>query len=251
MSALVLPTPHQVSAAFGVIEPPPIQIDCDQFQGSLATLFVLVREHKIELMGIPLGPICEAYYRYLLDSDTPCVESHAVAVAALSRLLDKKATLLIAPPCEDEPEDDTLFDDFEPTIHEFLPAIEDLLDRKSERESLYFRAGGPADNYELPFEAESVPSADLARALARLLARARPDPPRPASTRRSLSEQIAIVLRALPAEPRPLDEFVDVELTRSEAVWWFLALLELIRLGQARVIISEGEACFGRPEVAA
>ncbi len=247
MSALVLPTPQQVSAAFGVIEPPPIQIDCDQFQGSLATLFVLVREHKIDLMGIPLGPICEAYFRYLLESTEPCVESHAVAVAALSRLLDKKAALLIAPPAEEECEEDQLFDDFEPTIHEFMPAIEDLLGRKSERESLYFRAAGAAENYELPFEADSITTLDLARALERLLAKAKPDPPRPLATRRSLSDQIAIVLRALPEEPLPLDQIVDTEFTRSEAVWWFLALLELIRLGQARVVIAEGEACFGRP----
>jgi hypothetical protein len=34
------------------------------------------------------------------------------------------------------------------------------------------------------------------------------------------------------------------DFTRSEVVWWFLALLELIRLGQARVDLKDGDVRF-------
>ena len=57
---------------------------------------------------------------------------------------------------------------------------------------------------------------------------------------------MVIVLKALPGEFQTLDEIVTGEFTRSEVVWWFLALLELIRLGQALVKIEEGEVRFAR-----
>ena len=37
-------------------------------------------------------------------------------------------------------------------------------------------------------------------------------------------------------------------ITKSEVVWWFLALLELIRLGQARVEVKDGDVRFKREE---
>ena len=42
------------------------------------------------------------------------------------------------------------------------------------------------------------------------------------------------------------DEIATGEFTRSEVVWWFLALLELIRLGQAMVTLKDGDVRFKR-----
>jgi hypothetical protein len=57
---------------------------------------------------------------------------------------------------------------------------------------------------------------------------------------------MSIVLRALPEKFEPLESIVTGDYTRSEVVWWFLALLELIRLGQARVAVEEGDVRFKR-----
>jgi len=253
MSALVQPNPQQITAAFGVIEPPPIHVECTTFQGPLTTLFIMVRDHKIDLLGVPLGPICEAYLRYFLETEEPHLESHAVAVSALCYLLEKKAWMLIPIEQDEEPDADGLFDEVEPYIHEFLPAIDDLLHRREDREHLFFRTGENSNVYELPFETNEVTSADLAKAFESLLAKAKPDPPRPLNDqRRSLSEQIILVLKSLPETPQALEEFVTGEFTRSEVVWWFLALLEIIRLGQASVTMDEGIVKFckrknGRP----
>ena len=119
--------------------------------------------------------------------------------------------------------------------------------RLAEREQIFFRTIEGAAAYELPIDTETVTTADLARALEFLLARAVPDPIEPLGRpRRSLSEQMGIVLRALPREPATLDQIVTGEFTRAEVVWWFLALLELIRLGQATVVLREGEPAFGK-----
>ncbi len=57
---------------------------------------------------------------------------------------------------------------------------------------------------------------------------------------------MGIVVLALPEKFQPLDQIVTGEYTRSEVVWWFLALLELIRLGQAKVEVKDGDVRFKR-----
>lgn len=252
MSALVQtpyqPSPQQIAAVFGVIEPPPIHIETRNFQGPLTALFLMVRDHKIDLLGVPLGPICEAYLKYLLESTEPCLESHAVAVSALCWLLERKAWMLIpVEQEEEEPEDHDILDEVEPYVQEFLPAIDSLLDKKDEREHLFFRTGDQSSLYELPFEADTITTFDLAKALEAVLARAKPDTPeRLDKPRRSITEQMIVVLRELRDEPLELQDLISAEFTRSEVVWWFLALLELIRLGQASVKMHEGTVKFSK-----
>ncbi len=231
----------------GVLDPPDIQIECAAFTGSLGMLFVCVRERKIDLLDVPLAPICEAYFQYVIGSAADDLESSAVALTALAYLLERKAWVLIPAPEVDEPEADDLFDQVEPYVHEFVPIIEDLLTRREERESLFFRAADPVLPYEVPFDTGDVTPNDLARAFERILSRAKPDTVEPLSRpRRSLSDQMILVLKALPSEFQSLEEIVVGEFTRSEVVWWFLALLELIRLGQASVRLEEGEVQFAK-----
>jgi segregation and condensation protein A len=248
MSALAIPNPQQVAAVFGVIEPPPLHIETETFSGPLTALFLMVRDHKVDLLGVPLGPICEMYLRYLMESEEPNLESHAVAVSALCWLLERKAWMLIPVEQEaEEPEACELPEEIEPYVQEFLPAIDTLMSKKNERDHLFFRTGEESSLYELPFESASISSSDLAKAFERVLARAKPDvPERLDRPRRSLSDQMVLVLRALRAEPASLEELIDVELTRTEVVWWFLALLELIRLGQASVFIHDGNVTFSQ-----
>ena len=51
----------------GVIAPPPIHVTTPTFDGSLAMLFRCVHDHKVQLLDVPLFPICEAYFIYLLN----------------------------------------------------------------------------------------------------------------------------------------------------------------------------------------
>lgn len=231
--------------ALGVVQPPDIHVQCEAFTGSLATLFLAVREAKVDLLDIPLAPICEAYLLYLVETAGQDIDQASAALAALAYLLERKAWALL-PSQEEEPEADVDLEKPEPWIQEFAPAIEALRSLAQERGQVYFRppeTGGP--QYELPLDLGEVSLFDLSRALQRLLEKAKPDPPdafrRPA---RSLSEMMVLVLKNLPQFFAPLDEIVVGDFTRSEVVWWFLALLELIRLGQARVRLSEGDVQF-------
>jgi segregation and condensation protein A len=214
-------------------------------------LFQSVRQHKVDLMGVPLVPICQAYYAYILDHCGEDLELAASALVALSYLLDKKASLLLPSPEQDEPEMPEEGGDFEyvPTIQEFELAMSELQSWHESRSHNFFRGPSSEVVYELPYDLSEVTSGDLARALERLLRRAVPEKPEIlGKPRRSLADQMTLVARELPIEFALLENIVVGEFTRSEIVWWFLALLELIRLGQARVKVEGEEVFFARAE---
>lgn len=239
--------PERISP-LGVIAPPPIHVDSPRFSGSLAMLFACVRDRKVDLLDVPLAPICEAYFEYLIHSGEPDLDEAAAALAALAYLLERKAWALL-PVEEPEPEADDALALMPPTVHEYEAAIEALKRWQEVRERLFFRPHDAGPNpYELPFQLGNVTTGDLARAFERALSRAVPTPfDSPVKPRRSLSDQMRIVLGALGEEWKPLEHLMPAPFTRTDAVYTFLAVLELIRLGQATLRLADGEVVFARP----
>jgi len=249
MAPRVTPERHEPThiAALGVVMPPPIQVQTPAFDGSLAMLFQCVRDHKVDLMGVPLAPICEAYFMYLMSSDNVELDEAAAALIALAYLLERKAWSLL-PVVEPEPELEEPLELPSPSVAEYNHAIEALNIWQAERSKTFFRSfeSGP-DPYEVPYTLSNVSQNDLAMAFDRVLRRAKPDAIQPLGAARiSLAEQMRIVLKTLVKSWISLDSLVPEEVTRSEAVYWFLALLELVRLGQASVRLHENDVEFAR-----
>ncbi|MER3496635.1 MAG: hypothetical protein C4320_07605, partial [Armatimonadota bacterium] len=89
----------------------------------------------------------------------------------------------------------------------------------------------------MPLDLGSVTANDLALAMSRLL-RSLP-PPAPESlapSRPNLAEVMRGLLGRLSAEPQGLARLFEEAATRADLVFGFLALLELVRLGQAVAI---------------
>ncbi len=233
--------------ALGVVAPPPIHVAGPAFEGTLGTLFALVRDHRVDLLGVPLGPVCEAYLAFLVSDAERDLNEAATALAALAYLLERKAWRLLPVP-EAEPEMDEPMEPIEPTIGGFAEAIAILRAGQSERELLFFRGAGPGpDPYELPYTLADVAPNDLARALDRLLRRAEPDVFESESRpRRSLTEQIELVAATLSEAWTPLERLLVSPFTREDAVYWFLGLLELVRVGKARARLGADDVEFVR-----
>jgi len=239
--------PEKITA-LGVIAPPPIHVTTPTFDGSLGTLFAFVRDHKVDLLDIPLFPICEAYFTYLLNSPEKNLDEAAAALAALAYLLERKAFLLLPVP---EPEPDEWEEPLElECTHaaEYAAAIDVLQTWQEERAALFFRSPDSGNlPYELPYELANVAPSDLARAFDRLMRRALPDEmPDLSRPKPSLRDQMLKVSARLTDEWRSIDELFEEPITRSEAVFWFLALLELIRLGRCVVRVVDEEVGFAR-----
>lgn len=252
VSALLVQQPKRFAGPLGYYSPPEIQIECAAFQGSLAALVQCVAVRKVDLTEVPLHPICSAYIDYLLEAKEPDLDGAASALLALCYLVERKADRLLPQPEIESGEEDEFARDY-PSFEGLRPALAALNERWDERDQLHFRAAESDDPglYELPVALTNVSISDLGRALEKLLERAIPEKFEPLGRpRRSLSEQMNVVRRCLRDEPAPLEELIEGELTRLEAVWWFLALLELIRLGQANVTNREdGAVVFWRSEV--
>jgi segregation and condensation protein A len=232
-------------AALGVIAPPPIHVETPTFDGSLATLFACVRDRKVDLLEVPLFPICEAYFAYLMQNERHDLDEAAAALSALAYLLERKAWLLL-PVMEPEPEFEEPLELPDPTSHQYRIAIEALQEWQEQRSHLFFRSpdAGP-DPYELPYSLGAVNVSDLARAFERLMRKAHPEPPQNlAKPRKSLEEQMRIVLQTMSAEWQTIDSLVVPPFTRSDLVYWFLALLELMRLGQVIARLTGDEVEF-------
>lgn len=227
--------------ALGVVAPPPIHVESPKFQGSLAVLFECVRDCKVSLEEIPLLPICEAYFEYLLGWLQPNLDEAAAALAALAYLIERKAWALL-PSQEAEPLPEPTLELPVASVGDYDVAIEALEIWREERTRRYFRTGEQGiDVYELPVELENVRLDDLAATFERILRKARPDPIEPLSAPRQSVEAVMRGLLLTLGSPMNFEALLPEGFTRSDAVFTFLALLELIRLGQASVEYRCGE----------
>lgn len=217
----------------GVAVPPPLLIESPIFQGSLATLFHLAREGRVDLTGIPLSPVCEAYLQFIYEGGAANVDEAGAALLALAYLVERKAWALL--PIADPPPPEDLPELPEPTVHEFAMAVDALDTHYRDRARMFFRAATEGGDYEIPIEVGHLTTAHLAKALERLLSRALPSTVEPlARPRPSLAEVMRGVLQTIRnADGRiGFADLLPEVFTRLDAVFVFLAVLELLRVGQ-------------------
>ncbi|RYG64445.1 hypothetical protein EON77_19720, partial [bacterium] len=191
----------------GLVAPPPIHIESEAFTGSLAQLFRLAREARIEMREVMTLPICEAYFAYLAARPDASLDEAATALAILAYLVERKAWTLVPRPDTEPEAPEEASELVIPTPELYEPAVVALRQGLEERALLFFRTAEPdPDGYEVPLDLGNVGPGDLARAFERLLKRAAPTPPPPvARPRPSLQETMRGMLARLSSEGRPLE----------------------------------------------
>lgn len=228
--------------SLGVIAPLALEIETPAFAGSLAMLFEMVRDHRLDLWEVPLAPICEAYLDYLLAStDTPLDEA-AAALAVLAYVLERKSVRLIPVPEVEEDETSDFWDD-EPLALEAAMDLDEIIailrGGWERRNQWFFRDADPSGDYELPVPLAELAPVDLARAFQRVLNRIPPTPaPMIHKPKLSLAEQMSVLTHRLTREYRRLESVLLEAADRAQAAVWFLAVLELLKLGRIRLDAS-------------
>ncbi|TMQ73098.1 MAG: segregation/condensation protein A [Candidatus Eisenbacteria bacterium] len=223
----------------------PVVVKLERFEGPLDLLLHLIKRDEIDIYDIPIARITQQYLAYLelmraLDLDV--AGEFLVMAATLMRI---KAKMLLPAPSTEEEEDEG--DPREELVQrlleyrQFKEAASTLRLREEERRRLYERGLLPSEDDAGPLPLAPASLFDLMDAFHRVIARL----PEPAvyevrTEVFDVDEKIAEIARAAAEEGTILFSALLLRCrARAEMVVTFVALLELIKLGQVTVIQAE------------
>ena len=214
-----------------------------RFQGPLDLLLYLIDRQQIDIYDIPIAQITGQYLSYLalLEELEPEAAGEFLVMAAT--LLEIKSRLLLpraAPVPGAEEEEDPRAELVRQLLEyrRYQAAAQELQERREAGAALFWREGEePEAGVQLEGE---VGALDLYAAFERVLAQAQVEPtleriPRPAVTVKA--KMAELLSRLAHARERGLrfQELFTPPWWRLEVVVTFLALLELVKLGRARI----------------
>ncbi len=221
-------------------------VEVDGFSGSLEQLVVRAQRGEIELDGIAVAEIT-GQYRRRMEAAGEQVDLREVAdfLSLAARLVALKAARLNpGPPGAGEAEEDETADDAGRRLSEyrlFKAAAEALLAEAAEEGTRSFL--GLVAPEIIPVERLRIPPERLAAAFRDVLLRLSEAEPLPlGAVIFSVAEKMAEIRDRLRSGLLAFEELFAAVTTRLEAVACFLALLELLRLGEA---IVDQEEPFG------
>jgi segregation and condensation protein A len=231
------------------------KVKLEVFEGPLDLLLYLIKRDEIDIYDISLERITRQYLEYLQAFKELKIDIAGEFVVMAANLIYLKSRSLLPldqqPPEEDAEEDDPRWDLIRQLIEykKFKEAAEQLHVRAVQQEKIFTRDGGAI--VEAPLRLAEVGIFQLIHAFQNVIKRveARENLGEIFGERFTVSEKIDIILQRVAdgASLRFSDLFSDTAV-RVEVVVTFLALLELIRLKQVRVIQRD---LFGEIEIAA
>jgi segregation and condensation protein A len=231
------------------------KVKLEVFEGPLDLLLYLIKRDEIDIYDISLERITRQYLEYLQAFKELKIDIAGEFVVMAANLIYLKSRSLLPldqqPPEEDAEEDDPRWDLIRQLIEykKFKEAAEQLHARAVQQEKIFTRDGGAI--VEAPLRLAEVGIFQLIHAFQNVIKRveARENLGEIFGERFTVSEKIDIILQRVAngASLRFSDLFSDTAV-RVEVVVTFLALLELIRLKQVRVIQRD---LFGEIEIEA
>lgn len=228
------------------------------FEGPLDLLLYLIKRDEIDIYDISIERITRQYLEYLQAFKELNIEVAGEFVVMAATLIYLKSRSLLPvdqqPPEEDADEDDPRWELIRQLIEykKFKEAASQLHVRELEQERMFTREGGSlAALADAPLQLGEVGIFQLINAFQNVIKRvdAREDLREIFGEHFTVSEKIDVILQRVAdgARIRFTELFGEIA-SRVEIVVTFLALLELIRLRQIRVIQADP---FGEIEIAA
>jgi segregation and condensation protein A len=239
------------------VEPQGLTVRVEAFEGPLDLLLHLCRTNEVDLARLPIRTITDQYLAHLESIQFQDLEVAGAFLVMAATLIYLKSKLLLPPDERAEEaldeEGELLRQELEERLREYARVKELgawLAQREAEQALLLGRPGS-----ELPLP-EEIPLEDLSvhllerahRALLEQLQRdrAREVEPSPLSVLERMGEILALLRDTWSLL---FSAVAGGSRVRAELVVTFLALLELVRLGQARARQAEpfGEIVIERP----
>ena len=225
--------------------PASVMVKLARFEGPLDLLLHLIKRDEIDIYDIPIAHITQQYLAYLelmrqLDLD---VAGEFLVMAATLMRIKAKMLLPLPGPGEEEDEGDPREELVQRLVEyrQFKEAAGTLKDREAERRMLFERGMVPGENEAGPLPLASVTLFDLLDALNRMMSRL----PEPAvydvrAEAYDVEDKMSLIARTV-AEQGSVS-FTALMMAcraRAEVIVTFIALLELVKLGQVGVTQAE------------
>jgi len=223
----------------------PVVVKLARFEGPLDLLLHLIKRDEIDIYDIPIAHITQQYLAYLdlMRSFDLEVAGEFLVMAATLMRIKAKMLLPALPSTEEEDEGDPREELVQRLIEyrQFKEAAGTLRSREEERRLLYERGMLPSEEDAGPLPLAPASLFDLLDAFNRVMAKL----PEPAvyevqAEAYDVDDKMAEIASA--AAEHGSISFVSVLercRTRLEMVVTFVALLELIKLGQVGVVQAE------------
>lgn len=233
------PPPEPVAGAYHVALP--------TFEGPLDLLLHLIQQHELDIKDIPISFICEKYVEYIMlmqDLNIDLASEYLVMAATLAHI--KSKMLLPKPPVD---QDDDSAEDLDPRS-ELVRRLLEYQKYKNAAEQLgqaavlgrdVFLRGAPAPLVDGPAELAQVSVFKLFDAFHKLLSRVKQQADHLIDVDRiSISERIIELTDLLKGKGRiPFTDLFNENMTRSDLIVSFLAVLEMTRL-RMMVVLQAG-----------
>lgn len=225
-----------------------------EFHGPLDVLFGLAQSGELDLEAAYLSELVRQYLAYLQESAQEPPDRLAEAILLLVKLVALKARRLVAPPCPpdgvDLPEDETSADLLAARLEEYNLYYQLRLALAERAESGLRSFIRLAPLPVAPGSQRLAPASTSVALLVTALKRAMATAPAAAEPGNgpSLEDRMAALRGAMAAGTLRLNQLFARCTSRLEIIVTFLALLELIRMGEAQV---QQEQLFGEITVQA
>ena len=219
-----------------------VRFKLDNFEGPLDLLLHLVKDAKLDIMTVQLSKITEQYLAYMEDIDSVDMERASEFIIVAATLVEIKSKKLLPIETEDDPEEEDSETLLLQRLQEYalfketgarLREIEDI--------NKMYRAPGK-ETEKVKVIIKDMVLDKLLDAFAGLLARQeargkeKEEPKKIVKDRFTVAEKI-VSIRGYAREHKrfPFDDLFTTDMTKSEMINVFLALLELLKLQNVRV----------------
>lgn len=222
-----------------------MSLQLEAFEGPLDLLLYLIREHKLDLLDLPMADVTRQYMDFLLLMEELNLEVAAEFVAMAAQLVQIKSRLLLPrPPAEDGTEEDPR-EELVQKLLDYQKVKEAALElqlRESEWQGVVYTRGlDITEHAKVEDEPIRATLVDLLGAYREALKRLLPPPPVEVRTPpKTLDMRIAEVVEELRGGTWvAFGGLLAQAQTRDDLVLTFLALLELVRTGRVKLVQTE------------
>ncbi len=223
------------------------KIRLEMFEGPFDLLFHLIEKNEIDIYDIPIADITAQYLDYLHSMEQIDMEITSEFLVLAATLLSIKARMLLPHQPEEDSEED-LEDPRDELVERLLEykkykQVAGYLEERERASSKYFTRLIDVEEMAAAFmddnPLEGLDLTDLLEALGQVVARAKEKEPLSRVPREEITirDKVREIKNRLKLEGQALlfGELFSSQTHRIEIVVTFLALLELIRLGQVTV----------------